>query len=129
MSLESDRSDRYDLEGQLEASHAEVAHMQQQIAATTAAVATARRSDIAKGHYPVPGDADYSEDKLIRYRISSDRTSINANLVMQRAYGSMLTYGDVCDSSPNIHVMLACLHFLQRSPTLSPTSLVHNTGN
>ena len=66
LSLEPSRSRRFDLEGQLEASHAEVAQMQQQIAATTAAVASARGSDMAKVHYPAPGDADYSEDSLIR---------------------------------------------------------------
>ena len=66
LSIEPSRSRQYDLEGQLEASHAEVAHMQQQIAATTAAVASARGSDMAKIHYPAPGDADYSEDSLIR---------------------------------------------------------------
>ncbi|KAL0041347.1 hypothetical protein WJX79_000374 [Trebouxia sp. C0005] len=66
MSLEPSRSKHSDLEGQLEAKHAEVAHMQQQIAATTAAVATARGSDISQVHYSAPGDPDYSEDSLIR---------------------------------------------------------------
>ncbi|KAL0050284.1 hypothetical protein WJX82_008110 [Trebouxia sp. C0006] len=66
MSLEPSRSKHSDLEGQLEASHAEVTHMQQQIAATTAAIATARGSDISQVHYSAPGDPDYSEDSLIR---------------------------------------------------------------
>ena len=68
LSLEPSRSRQFDLEGQLEASHAEVAHMREQIAAATAAVASARGSPIAKKHYPAPGDADYSEDSLIRCR-------------------------------------------------------------
>lgn len=71
MSLEPSRSKHSDLEGQLEASHAEVAHMQQQIAATTAAIATARGSDISQVHYSAPGDPDYSEDSLIRYETLS----------------------------------------------------------
>ena len=66
LALESSRSRQFDLEGQLEASHAEVAHLRDQIAAATAAVANARGSPIAKKHYPAPGDADYSEDSLIR---------------------------------------------------------------
>ncbi|KAL0042207.1 hypothetical protein WJX77_006142 [Trebouxia sp. C0004] len=66
MSLEPSRSKHSDLEEQLEASHAEMAHMQQQIAATTAAVATARGADISQAHYSAPGDPDYSEDSLIR---------------------------------------------------------------
>lgn len=68
LSLESSRSRQFDLEGQLEASHAEVAHMREQIAAATAAVASVRGSPIAKKHYPAPGDAHYSEDLLIRCR-------------------------------------------------------------
>lgn len=71
MSLEPSRSKHSDLEGQLEASHAEVTHMQQQIAATTAAIATARGSDISQVHYSAPGDPDYSEDSLIRYETLS----------------------------------------------------------
>lgn len=67
LSLQTSRSTQLDLEGQLEASHAEVAHMREQIAAATAAVANARGSPIPKKHYPALGDADYSEDSLIRY--------------------------------------------------------------
>ena len=68
LSLEPSRSRHFDLEAQLETSHAEVAHLREQIAAATAAVASARGSPIAKKHYPAPGDADYSEDSLIRCR-------------------------------------------------------------
>ena len=66
MSLEPTRSKQSDLEGQLEASQAEIAHMQQQIAATTAAVANSRGSNISQVRYSAPGDPDYSEDSLIR---------------------------------------------------------------
>lgn len=66
LSLEHSRSRQFDLEGQLEASQEEVARMREHIAAATAAVASARGSPIAKKHYPAPGDADYSEDSLIR---------------------------------------------------------------
>ena len=66
MSLDRGRSRQSDLEELLEASHAEVAHMQQQIAATTAAIASSRGSSFSQVHYSAPGDADYSEDSLIR---------------------------------------------------------------
>ena len=61
-----------DLQAQLEASHAEVAHMQKQIAATTAALHSARASDTAHVSYPAPGDPDYSEDSLIRSVCKAD---------------------------------------------------------
>ena len=66
LSLEHSGSRQFDLEGQLEASQAEVVRMREHIAAATAAVASARGSPVAMKHYPAPGDADYSEDSLIR---------------------------------------------------------------
>lgn len=66
LSRGTSRSTQLDLESQLEASHAEVAQMRNQISAATAAVASARGSPIPKKHYPALGDADYSEDSLIR---------------------------------------------------------------
>ena len=66
MSIDPDQRVQSDLQGQLEASHAEVAHMQKQIAATTAALHSARESNSGKVLYPAPGDPVYSEDSLIR---------------------------------------------------------------
>ena len=66
MAVDTDQRVQSDLQAQLEASHAEVAHMQKQIAATTAALHSARASDNAHVSYPAPGDTDYSEDSLIR---------------------------------------------------------------
>ena len=73
LSLGTSRRSQLDLESQLEASHAEVAQMREQIAAATAAVASARGSPIPKKHYPALGDADYSEDSLIRYDVQALR--------------------------------------------------------
>lgn len=56
-----------DLQEELEASHAEVARMKQQIAATTAAVVTARGSNASQIRYSGPDEAEHpEEDTLIR---------------------------------------------------------------
>ena len=75
----TDQHVQSDLQAQLEASHAEVAHMQKQIAATTAALHSARASDTAHVSYPAPGDPDYSEDSLIR---SVCKTDVKAFCIM-----------------------------------------------
>lgn len=56
-----------ELQEELEASHAEVQRMKQQIAATTAAVASARGSNASQIRYSNAEDEEYPpEDSLIR---------------------------------------------------------------
>lgn len=55
-----------DLQEELEASHAEVARMKQQIAATTAAVATARGSNASQIRYSGQEDEGPADNTLIR---------------------------------------------------------------
>ena len=90
MSLDRGRSRQSDLEGLLEASHAEVAHMQQQIAATTAAIASSRGSSFSQVHYSAPGDPDYSEDPLIRSAVMRSRCQPCAASTAYTVSGSTL---------------------------------------
>ena len=64
LSLKVANGRHVDIQGELEASQAEVARMKQQIAATTAAVASARGSSASQLQYN--NSEDLPEDSLIR---------------------------------------------------------------